>query len=83
MACFLAGILMSSFGRRGSTLYFTIPCYFFGYIIIGSASNYMMLIGPISLLNICDLKNLKTNLNLGLKLLPITDIGDVNMIFYF
>ena len=43
----------------------------------------MMLIGPISLLNICDLKNLKTNLNLGLKLLPITDIGDVNMIFYF
>ena len=63
VACFLAGILMSSFGRRGSTLYFTIPCYFFGYIIIGSASNYMMLIGPISLLNINDLKNLKTYLN--------------------
>ena len=54
VACFLAGILMSSFGRRGSTLYFTIPCYFFGYIIIGSASNYMMLIGPKSLLNIND-----------------------------
>ena len=63
VACFLAGILMSSFGRRGSTLYFTIPCYFFGYIIIGSASNYMMLIGPISLLNLNDLKNLKTYLN--------------------
>ena len=44
VACILAGIAMSTFGRRGATLLCTVPCYLFGYITIGCASNYVMLI---------------------------------------
>ena len=44
MACLVAGILMSSFGRRGATLYFTIPCYLLGYIVIGCASSYITIV---------------------------------------
>ena len=45
MACFLAGILMSTLGRRGATLYCTIPCYTVGYLIVGCSTSYIMLIG--------------------------------------
>ena len=44
VACFLAGILMSCLGRRGATLFCTIPCYLFGYIIVGCSTSYVMLI---------------------------------------
>ena len=45
VACFLAGILMSTLGRRGATLYCTIPCYTVGYLIVGCSTSYIMLIG--------------------------------------
>lgn len=44
VACFLAGFLMSTFGRRGATLFCTIPCYMLGYIVIGLAQSYISLI---------------------------------------
>ena len=44
VACFLAGILMSTLGRRGATLMCTIPCYLVGNIVIGCASSYITLI---------------------------------------
>ena len=36
---------MSTLGRRGATLYCTIPCYLVGYIIVGCSTSYIMLIG--------------------------------------
>ena len=45
VACFLAGILMSTLGRRGATLFCTIPCYLVGYLIVGCSTSYIMIIG--------------------------------------
>ena len=44
VACLVAGILMSTLGRRGATLYCTIPCYLVGYVVIGCASSYITII---------------------------------------
>lgn len=44
IACILAGIAMSTLGRRGATLLCTVPCYLIGYIVIGMSSNYITLI---------------------------------------
>ena len=44
IACILAGIAMSTLGRRGATLLCTVPCYLIGYIVIGLSSNYITLI---------------------------------------
>lgn len=35
---------MSTLGRRGATLFFTIPCYMVGYVIVGCANSNIMLI---------------------------------------
>ena len=35
---------MNNLGRRGSTLYLTVPAYFFGYILMGSAQNVVMVV---------------------------------------
>ena len=44
VACIMAGIAMSTLGRRGATLLCTVPCYLIGYIVMGCASSYIMLI---------------------------------------
>jgi len=44
LACLLAGSLMSMLGRRGSTMFCTIPCYTLGYVLIGCANGYPMII---------------------------------------
>lgn len=35
---------MTTLGRRGATLFCNIPCYLVGYIIVGCANSYIMLI---------------------------------------
>lgn len=44
MACLVAGIAMSVLGRRGATLFCTVPAYTVGYLLIGSAANMPMII---------------------------------------
>ena len=36
---------MSTLGRRGATLFCTIPCYLVGYLIVGCSTSYIMIIG--------------------------------------
>jgi len=35
---------MNHLGRRGSTLFLTVPAYFSGYILMGSAKNLAMIV---------------------------------------
>ncbi|TRY77106.1 hypothetical protein TCAL_08775 [Tigriopus californicus] len=44
LACLLAGFAMSLLGRRGATLYCTIPAYVCGYLFIGSAPSVWLII---------------------------------------
>lgn len=44
LACLLAGFAMSVLGRRGATLYCTIPAYVLGYLLIGSAPSVWLII---------------------------------------
>ena len=44
LACLLAGSAMGRLGRRGTTLYVTIPAYALGYVLIGSAGNGIQIV---------------------------------------
>ena len=44
LTCLIAGVAMNTFGRRGATLFCTIPAYFLGFILIGASTNIYMVI---------------------------------------
>ena len=44
IGCILAGSSMTFLGRRGSTLILTVPSYFIGFVLIGAAVDFIMVI---------------------------------------
>jgi hypothetical protein len=44
VACLFAGLAMNNLGRRGSTMYLTIPFYFIGFLLIVFAKNIWMVL---------------------------------------
>lgn len=44
LSCLFAGLAMNNLGRKGSTLYFTVPFYFCGYFLIVLAESSVMII---------------------------------------